>query len=297
MKNTKKRWGQRILGIVLGVYALCCLLPLILIVIVSFTDDKYLAKTGFSFFPEKWSLAGWKYVLDFGDQLWVSYGVTIFITVAGTVLGLAVMSMFAYALSRRCFMLRNALSIMMLITMLFSGGTLSEYIVNTRYYGMKDNLLVLILPTAISTMYVIILRTYIQTSIPEALIDSAKIDGAGEFRTYLEIILPVMKPSLASVGFMQAINLWNGWQGAYMYISSASKTPLQLLLIRIEKSIEYLLQNDGTGPEVYVDAIADLPQQSGRMAILLTALGPILIAYPFFQKYFIKGMTVGAVKG
>ncbi len=293
IKKKKIPVGQYILAFVLGAYALACLLPLVLTVIVSFTDDTYLMKNGFSFFPDKFSLAGWKYVFSYGDQLVTSYLVTIFITVVGTLFSLVVMSMFAYALSRKCFELRNVFAIIMLITMLFSGGTLSNYIVKTRYYGLKDNIWVLILP-GITTMYVIILRTYIQGSIPEALIDAAKIDGAGEFRTFWNIVLPCMKPAIASVGFMTAINYWNDWNRAFMYITSASKTPLQLLLIRIEKNIAFLLEN--TRVEATSAALNDLPFQSGRMAIMLFALGPILIAYPFFQKYFVKGLTVGSVK-
>ena len=267
----KRKIGQDILGLILGLYALICLLPMVLVVIVSFTDDKYLARNGFSFFPKQFSLAGWKYVFTFGRQLLVSYRVTIFITVVGTLFALAVMSMFAYALSRKCFELRKFFTVVMLITMLFGGGTFSSYIINTRWYGLKDSLLILMLP-GISTMNVVIFRTYIQNSIPEALIDSAKIDGAGEFTTYLKIILPCMKPSLASVGFMHAMGLWNSWQQAYMYITSASKTPLQLLLIRIEKNIQFLLENEGAGMMVETDLMKNLPYQSGRMAVLLTAL-------------------------
>ena len=295
-KKKKIKMGQWILCFVLGAYALACLLPLVLTVIVSFTDDKYLMKHGFSFFPEEWSLAGWNYVLKFGEQLVVSYGVTIFITVVGTVFSLVVMSMFAYTLTRRCFELRKWYAIVMLIPMMFSGGQLSSYIINTRYYGLKDSIWALILP-GITTMYIIILRTYIQGSIPEALVDSAKIDGAGEFRTFWNIILPCMKPVIASVGFMMAISYWNDWGRAFIYISSAKKTPLQLLLIRIEKSIAYLLENTNPEVEGYSDAMRNLPYQSGRMAIMLFALGPILIAYPFFQRYFVKGMTMGSVKG
>ncbi len=293
IKKKKIPVGQYILACVLGAYALACLLPLVLTIIVSFTDDSYLMKNGFSFFPDKLSLDGWKYVFSYGDQLVTSYMVTIFITVVGTLFSLAVMSMFAYALSRKCFELRNVFAVVMLITMLFSGGTLSNYIVKTRYYGLKDSIWVLILP-GITTMYVIILRTYIQSSIPEALIDAAKIDGAGEFRTFWNIVLPCMKPAIASVGFMTAINYWNDWNRAFMYITSASKTPLQLLLIRIEKNIAFLLEN--TRVESTSAALKDLPYQSGRMAIMLFALAPILIAYPFFQKYFVKGLTVGSVK-
>ena len=233
--------GQWILGIILGLYAMVCLLPVLLVIIVSFSSDSSITNKGFSFFPTEWSLKAWQYVGSFGKQLIVSYGVTIFITVVGTVFGLAVMSMFAYTLSRKNFELRKYLSIMMLLTMLFSGGQLSSYIITTSVYHLKDTIASLILP-GISTMYIIILRTYIQTNVPDSLIESATIDGATEFRTFAQIVLPVMTPALASVGFMLAVGYWNDWNRAFLYIDSASKTPLQLLLIRVEKNIDFLLK-------------------------------------------------------
>ena len=289
--------GQIVLAVILGAYALICLLPILLVVIASFSSDASITQNGFSFFPEEWSLQAWKYVMGYGKQLLVSYGVTIYITVVGTVFSLIVMSMFAYSISRSGFMLRKQLSIMLLVTMLFTGGQLSTYVVETSMYGLKDSVWALILP-GISAMHIIIMRTYIQSSIPESLMESAKIDGAGEFRIFWQIVFPMMKPTLASVGFMKAVTVWNDWQKAYLYISSPEKTPLQLLLIRIEKNIDFLLQSGNEIPaDEYKALMESLPQESGRMAILLTALGPIMIAYPFFQKYFVKGLTVGAVKG
>ncbi len=297
MKKRKVGAGQVVLTLALGVYALICLLPMLLVVVVSFSSDASIAQKGFSFFPQEWSLKAWQYVATFGRQLAVSYGVTVFITVSSTVWGLLVMSLFAYTLSRKCFALRKYLSVYMLITMLFSGGQLSTYIVETSMYGLKDNLLALILP-GISAMNIIILRTYIQSNVPDSLIESAKIDGAGENRTFFTIVMPMMKPALASVGFMIAVNTWNEWQKAYLYITSDAKTPLQLLLIKIEKNIDYLLSNpDNIPADEYMQMMKNVPEESGRMAVLITALGPIMIAYPFFQKYFVKGLTVGAVKG
>lgn len=296
-KKRKVGMGQYILTAVMGLYALICLAPILLIVIVSFSSDESIKNKGFSFVPESWSLKAWEYVLDYGKQLIVSYGVTIYVTVMGTLLGLVVMAMFAYALSRSTFMLRKQLSMMMLFTMLFSGGQLATYMVETTMYGLKDSLWALILP-AITTMDIIIMRTYIQGTITESLVESAKIDGAGEFRTFWQIVFPLMKPTLAAVGFRLAVTKWNDWQKAYLYIDSADKTPLQLLLIRIEKNIDFMLNNAGDLSAVeYAELSQNMPQESGRMAILLTALGPIMIAYPFFQKYFVKGLTVGAVKG
>lgn len=289
--------GQWILLFVLIAVALACVLPLILVVIISFSSDASIAEKGYSFFPTEWSLDAWRYVFGYGDQLVVSYGVTIFITVVATVLDMAVETMFAYTLSRSNFRLRTIYATMVLITMLFSGGQLASYMVNVSWYHLKDSLWVLIL-SGVSAMHVIILRTYIQSTVSEALIESAKIDGAGEFYTFVKVVLPCMTPALASVAFMKAIANWDAWENAYLYITSSEKTPLSLLLMRIEKDIEFLAQNvDNLSPSEYAQLAANLPTDSARMAILLAALGPILIVYPFFQKYFIKGITIGSVKG
>ena len=261
-------------------------MPILLVFIGAVTDEKTLATEGFSYFPSKFSLDGVSSVLKYGKQLFVSYGVTIFVTVAGTALGLFVMSMLAYSLSRRDFRMRSFLSIYILIPMLFSGGQLSSYIIYTSTYHLKDNLLLLILPLCVSTMNIIILRTYVQSSIPEELIDSARIDGAGEYRTFFQIVFPLMKPAMAAVGFMMATAFWNDY-----------KKPLQLLLVNIQKSIETLLSNKNIPTAVLAKMQGVVPQNSATMATVIVVIGPIMIAYPFFQKYFIKGLTVGSVKG
>ena len=186
---------------------------------------------------------------------------TIFITVAGTFLGLLIMSMFAYSISRKDFKLSKFLSIYLLIPMLFNGGQLAGYIIFTSYYGLKDSLWLLILPLCVSTMNVIILRTYIANSIPAELMEAAKIDGAGEYRTFFQITLPLLKPSLAAVGFMMATAYWNDWQNALLYIASDSKKPLQLLLVNIQKSIEFLLNNSNVPASVRAAMGAGLPER------------------------------------
>ena len=218
----KVKMGQYILLAVLTLIGLACILPMILIVIVSFSSEASIAQKGFSFFPTEWSLDAWKYVFGFGKQLFVSYGVTIFVTVSATVLSMVVETMLAYTLSRSTFRMRKYLAIMLLIPMLFSGGQLATYMVNVSWYHLKDNILVLILH-GVSTLHVIILRTYIQGTVSEALIESAKIDGASEFRTFTQIVVPCMTPALASVGFMKAIANWDAWEAAYLYITSPKK--------------------------------------------------------------------------
>ena len=296
-RRKKAGAGQYILSAILLLYTIFCAMPILLVFIGAVTDEKTLATEGFSYFPSKFSLDGVSSVLKYGKQLFVSYGVTIFVTVAGTALGLFVMSMLAYSLSRRDFRMRSFLSIYILIPMLFSGGQLSSYIIYTSTYHLKDNLLLLILPLSVSTMNIIILRTYVQSSIPEELIDSARIDGAGEYRTFFQIVFPLMKPAMAAVGFMMATAFWNDWQNALLFITSDNKKPLQLLLVNIQKSIETLLSNKNIPTAVLAKMQGMVPQNSATMATVIVVVGPIMIAYPFFQKYFIKGLTVGSVKG
>lgn len=296
-RRERKTVGQYILLFFLIVYTLFCALPILLVFIAAFTDEVAINQNGFSFWPAKWSLAGFNAVLRYGKQLLTSYGVTIFVTVFGTFLGLMVMAMFAYAISRKGFKLAKFLSIYLLIPMLFNGGQLSGYIIFTSYYHLKDSLWLLILPLCVSTMNVIILRTFIVNSIPAELMEAAKIDGAGEYRTFFQITLPLMKPSLAAVGFMMATAYWNDWQNALLYITSDNKKPLQLLLVNIQKSIEFLLNNSNVPASARAAMGGNIPQYSATMATVVVVIAPIMVVYPFFQKYFVKGLTVGSVKG
>ena len=298
-KHSKQKFrvGQLILGICLFLFTMFCLLPILLVVISAFTSEKEIMSTGFTYFPKTLSMDGMNAVLRYGAQLRQSYLITISVTVIGTFLGLLLMSMFAYSISRRDFTMRKFLSVYLLIPMLFSGGQLSNYIFFTTYYGLKNTLWVMIIPLCVSTMNVIILRTYIRSSIPDELMEAAKIDGAGEYRTFFQITLPLMKPSLAAVGFMMATAYWNDWQNAYLFIDKSNLKPLQLLLINIQKSIETLLNNKNI-PASALQAMGNsVPQYSATMATVIVVVGPVIIAYPFFQKYFIKGLTVGSVKG
>ena len=296
-KREKKGLGQYILGFFLLLYTLFCLLPVVLVFVAAFSDEKSINQNGFAFWPEKWSMAGMNSVLKYGNKLFTSYGVTIFITVGGTALGLLVMSMFAYSISRKEFRLSKFLSVYLLIPMLFQGGQLAGYVVFTSMYGLKDSLWLLILPLCVTTMNVIILRTYIANSIPAELMEAAKIDGAGEYRTFFQITLPLLKPSLAAVGFMMATAYWNDWQNALLYITSDNKKPLQLLLVNIQKSIEFLLSAGNVPSSVLAAMGGTIPQYSATMATVVVVIAPIMVVYPFFQKYFIKGLTVGSVKG
>lgn len=287
---------QIILSFFLSIIALFCFLPIVLIIIVSFSSEASIAANGFSFFPSSWTLDAYAYVWKFGKQVLQSYMITIYETVAGTAITLLLTSMFAYALSRKDFMLRGFLSIFLLITMLFSGGMLSSYIVNTNMYNLRNNLLILILPGAVGAFNCIIMRTFIQSNVPDSIIEAAKIDGAGEVRLFFQVVIPIMLPALAAIGFITAVGHWNEWQTAYLYIDKSEYATLQLMLIRIEKSLSYLKERLASLSAEELILLNEAPTESARMAILLCTLGPIMVAYPFFQKYFVKGITIGSVK-
>ena len=296
-RRERKTLGQYILLFFLVLYTLFCALPIVLVFVAAFSDEKTIVQNGFSFIPKKWSLDGINAVLGYGKQLATSYGVTIFITVVGTLVGLLIMAMFAYSISRKDFMLGKFLSVYLLIPMLFSGGQLSCYIIYTSMYGLKDNIALLILPLCVSTMNVIILRTYIANSIPGELMEAAKIDGAGEYRTFFQITLPLLKPSMAAVGFMMATVYWNDWQNGYIYLTKRTDLySIQNLLNRMIQNIQYLSQNSGNVRNADV-GLAAIPSVSIRMAMAVVGILPIIIIYPFIQSNFVKGITLGGVKG
>lgn len=298
-ERTKVTRGQVILALIIFVFTLLCFLPVALVLIVSFSSEVSIAEKGFTFFPSGWSLGAYKYVFSFAGQLIQSYKITLYETVVGTALTLFLTSMFAYSLSRKDFMLRGPLAIYLLITMLFSGGMLGSYLVNANIYHLRNNLLVLVLPGCVSTMNCIVMRTFITSNVPDSLIEAAKIDGAGEVYTFFKIVMPIMVPVLASIGFMCAVGHWNEWQTSMLYIDDSNKATLQLMLMRVEKNIEFLKMREAMGnlSELEMKELNSVPSMATRMALLFCTLGPILVIYPFFQRFFIRGMTIGSVKG
>ena len=298
-EKTKVTRGQVVLAVIILLFTILCFLPVALVLVVSFSSDVSIAERGFTFFPSSWSTGAYKYVFSFGGQLIQSYKITIFETVVGTLLTLLLTSMFAYALSRKDFMLRGPLAIYLLITMLFSGGMLGGYLINANVYHLRNSLLVLVVPGCVSTMNCIVMRTFINSNVPESLIEAAKIDGAGEVYTFFKIVMPIMAPVLASIGFMCAVGHWNEWQTSMLYIDDSNKATLQLMLMRVEKNIEFLKMRESMGnlSDLELKELNSVPTMSTRMALLFCTLGPILVIYPFFQKFFIRGMTIGSVKG
>lgn len=296
-KKSKMSIAQISLCSVIFIFSLFCFMSMSLVAIVAFSSEASINTKGFSFFPSKWSLDAFKYVATFKGQLIQSYMVTIFETVGGTALALFLTSMIAYVLSRKDFMLNKFMSIYLLITMLFSGGLLGGYLVNTNVFHLRNNLLVLIIPGCVTAWNTIVMRTFIQSNVPDALIDAAEIDGAGEIYTFFRIVFPILKPVVAALGFMIAVGHWNEWQTAFLYIDNPNLATLQLMLIRIEKSLAFLQERMDYLSADELQQMMNSPTESSRMAILLLTIGPVMFMYPFFQKHFIKGITVGSVKG
>ena len=280
-------------------FSALCVIPLLLTISISFTEEKSLALDGFHFWPKVFSLKSYEYIIENGSMVWQAYGVTILVTIVGTIITLLVTSMFAYAISRRSFPWGYGLSFFAYFTTLFSGGMVSSYIINTTVYGLRDNPLILVLSGAIGAMNILIVRTYMRTSVPDSVIESAKIDGAGEFLCFWKIVIPMSVPVLATIGLMRAVGLWNDWNTSYLYLpTNDAWAPLQLVLKKIEKNVEYLAsQSQYLTQEERDKMMAEMPSDGFRMALTVMVAMPLVIAYPFFQKYFAKGLTVGAVKG
>jgi len=286
------------LNAIMIMFSLACLLPVLLVYSVAFSSEKSIATYGYSFIPKEFSFSAFNFYLKSGEQVINSYEVSIFVTVVGTIISVLVMSMFAYALSRKDFTYRNTFTFIAFFTMLFNGGLVSSYMINTNLLHLNDNILVLILPMTVNAFSVIILRTFFSTTIPEAVIESARIDGAGELRTFFEIVIPLAKPGLATIGLFCVVGLWNDWFSGLLYISNPKLVSIQYMLYKIQRSLEFITQNSRYANSAEgLQQIMNMPNESGRMALVVIATTPILFAYPFFQRYFIQGLTIGSVKG
>lgn len=293
--NRISKTTDRVLNVIFLIWTLACVLPLLLVVIVSFSSEQSIFQNGYSFFPSGWSLDAYRFFFRLGDQLVRSYGITVFVTVAGTLFSLIITAMFAYVLSRSDYAYNRLFTLLMLFTMLFNGGIVATYMVNTQMLGLGDSLGALIFPMSLNAFYVIVLRTFYK-SIPMEIIEAARIDGAGEFKTFFRIVTPLSKPGLATIGMFTTIAYWNDWFLGMLYIIDQKKYPVQTLLWSMQNSLEFMKQSSANALE-YAEMAANAPTDSGRMALTVLVVLPILLAYPFFQKYFVKGLTVGGVKG
>lgn len=293
----KPGWNATFI-VILCLLSLLMIVPMILVVVVSFSSEASIASNGFTFTPSEWSLDGYAYLMKMGDQVGNSYLITIFYTITGTLMSLSVMSLYAYVIAQRKFKHRVLFTWILFFTMLFSGGLVPHYILNVRYLGIGNTVWIFLLPSLVSAYNVIILRTFIQTTIPDSLFEAARIDGAGHWRVFIEIVLPLFKAGLATIGLFNVVSRWNDWFTGMLYIDKPRLVPLQTLLYQIQSNIDFLKQNAAiAGTPDGMQLMRNLPDQNLRMACTIIVILPIILAYPYFQRFFIQGLTMGSVKG
>ncbi|AIQ31524.1 sugar ABC transporter permease [Paenibacillus sp. FSL P4-0081] len=282
--------------IAMFLFAAACLIPFVLLISASLTDQDAIIAKGYAFWPQEFSTDAYKYLYDSRRDIAQAYGVTVFITVFGTIIGLAMIALLAYPLARSETPHRNPIMFIVFFTMLFNGGLVPTYLVYTQLFDIKNTIWALIVPGLLMNgFYVMLMRTFFQTTIPTALLEAAQLDGAGEYRTLWSVVLPLSTPVLATIGLFQSIMYWNDWQNGMVYITNPNYFSIQNLLNRIMQDIQFITTSMTSSDAG--DAMQQLPSDSVKMAIAVIGVLPILIAYPFFQKYFIKGIMIGAVKG
>lgn len=295
MKKKRLTISHTIIHIVFILSVLACLLPLALIVIISFTSESALLVDGYRFFPSAWSTGAYQYVFSGATSVVNAYGVTILVTVVGTGFHVFICALLSYALTRPEVTYRRRISLFVYIPVLFNGGMVPYYMMVTKVLRLKNTIWVLILANIVSAVNVLIMKNYFAT-IPNELIESARIDGSGEFRTFFQIVLPLATPSLATIGLFVAIAYWNDWMTCSLFIENNKLYTLQYLLQSLMNNIKHLQANAARSQSI-MKQLGSLPSESARMATCVLSIGPIILLYPVLQKYFKKGLTVGAVKG
>lgn len=293
---TESKSFNKAATIILTILVVIAMLPILLIVIASFSSETSLIRNGYSFWPESWSLSAYYYMVKQGVMIARAYGISFFVTIVGTALSVLITTMLAYPMSRKSFKYRNILAFFVFFTMLFNGGIVPSYIMWTRFFHIKDTIWALIIPNYLVTAFnVILVKNYYQNSIPDSLIEAAQLDGASELKIFFKVILPLAVPTVATIGLFTGICYWNDWTNGLYYINNEKLYSIQQLLMKIMNNIQALRSNSnasllGTGA-------VDLPGTSIRMAMAVIGILPIMLIYPFIQKYLVKGVVVGAVKG
>ena len=282
-----------IFNIIFAVAAAVSIVPVIFVMIISFSSEFSLNHYGYRFIPAEFSMAAYNYLWRERRIIFNAFGISVFVTVVGVLLGLVLTTTMGYVLSRREFKLRGFYTGVVFVPMIFNGGMIASYVVMVHVLGLKDSIWALILPIAVSSFNIIICKTFFRSTIPDSIIESGKIDGASQLQIFGQIVLPISKPVLATIGLFLSFGYWNDWFQAALYITSTEKNSLQSLLNQILLNVEYMNKH----PEYATAMQEQIPSESVRMAIAIVVIIPIALAYPFFQKYFITGLTIGAVKG
>lgn len=291
----KKGPFQLVANIVMMILALCCIFPFLLLLMSSLTEEDTLIRFGYTIFPKQFSLESYAYMFKNIDKIGRAYGITILVTAVGTSVSLLMTILMAYPLSRKDLYGRNGIAFFVFFTMLFNGGLVPTYIMYTRYLNVRNSLWAYIIPSLLlSAFYVIMMRTYFTTNIPDAVIEAARIDGAGEFRILFQVVLPMSLPMIATMALLIGLGYWNDWKNGLYYITKDTYYSIQTLLNQMLKDVQFLKSADSSAA---ADLAQSMPAVGIKMAIAVVGALPVMIAYPFFQKYFVKGITIGAVKG
>ena len=294
--NSISNGVNALFSLVFILLALITFLPAVFVLIISFSSEASVAQNGYSFFPSELSLSSYEYLWQSKAYIGRAVLNSVGLTVCGTLLGLVLISTMGYAISRPNYYLKKTYTWLIFIPMIFSGGLVATYMVNTQVYMLKNTYWALLLPGACSTFYIIIMRTFFQTTVPDSIIESGKIDGASQLRIFAQLVLPISLPVIATIGLFLTFNYWNAWYGAMLYLDSNHRDlyPLQYVLISIEKNIQFMARNE---QYLTAEAMSNIPSETMRMAIVMVVVVPIACSYPFFQRYFVSGLTLGAVKG
>ena len=281
--------------ILMMTFAILCILPLILLLTSSFTDNTTLINTGYSFFPKKWSLSNYTYILQNSQKIFTAYGVSIVLTVVGTFLGTMITIMLGYGVSRSEIPGRKIISFLLIFTMLFNGGLVPTYLVYTNILHVKNTFWGLLLPGLLMNGFnVMLVKSYFKTAVPAEIFEAAEIDGASEFRKFSSIALPLAVPIIATIALFIGMGYWNDWNNGYVYISTKTNLySIQNLLNRMQQNLQFIIQNGASSGA----STNDIPSEGIRMAISVLGIVPVMIVYPWMQRFFIKGITLGGVKG
>jgi len=284
--------------VVMLLVTISVILPFLLLMMSSLTDENVLLSKGYSFLPEKFSLAAYEYIFMSGDKIFRAYGMTILVTVVGTAVGLALTALFAYPLAVKDLPFKKAITFFVFFTMLFNGGLVPSYILWSSYLGVKDTIWGQILPNMlVSAMNILLVRTYFSSSIPDTLYEAAQIDGASQLRVFRSIVLPLGKPILVTIGTFTGLNYWNNWTNGLYFISKRTDLyTIQNLLNKMVTDLQFLSTNSNMSGS-FAEELAKVPSTGVQMAIAFVAVLPILILFPFLQKYYAKCIALGAVKG
>lgn len=279
------------------VLSLICVVPVLFVVAISLSSERSIQEYGYRLIPKIFSAESYVFLMRQGSMITRALSISVFVTVVGTVIGMLLTTSMGYVLSRPQYKLKGFLTWVVFIPMVFNGGMVSSYYVNANLLGLKNNVWAYILPLAVSSFNVIICKTFFRSTIPDSLIESAKIDGASQLRIFFSIVLPISLPVLATIGLFLSFGYWNDWFQALLYIDDSKLNSLQALLTKIMDNVDYLSRNAATMGVSSAELARSMPKEGARMAIATVIVIPIACAYPFFQRYFISGLTVGAVKG